>query len=273
MALAFGSVALAAGAADPVARVIAAVGPERLGAFGLSAEALRRDCPRDALCAARSIVAGDTRARLARVAPPDTDRIRWVRNLPSVAEARLLADGRALVSLVRFGRKAGRELAAALETFRDPDSGGRWDGRLLLDLRGHRGGDLGRMLRFAGVFTGAVPAALRLEGEGGRSLDIPAPAHRPEALRELAGLDLLVGPETASSAEILAALLRRHAGARVLGRRTAGKDYLHRIVPIEQGWSLFLPAETVAVPGETLAGGLMPDGPLPPGLPKWGLPE
>ena len=73
MAMVLGSAAPAASAADPVLRVIAAVGPERLGAFGLSAEGLRRDCARDALCAARSIVAGDARARLARTVPPDPD--------------------------------------------------------------------------------------------------------------------------------------------------------------------------------------------------------
>ena len=258
MALALGSAALAAGAADPVLRVIAAVGPERLGAFGLSAEGLRRDCDRDALCAARSIVAGDARARLARTAPPDTDRIRWVRSLPSVAEVALLGDGRGLIRLERFGRKAGRELRAGLEGLADT----RWDGRLLLDLRRHRGGDLGRMLRVAGHFTGAVPAALRLQGEPPQPLDIPDRTWRAQ----VTALTLLVGPETASSAEILAALLRHHAGARVLGARTAGKDYLHRIVPIVQGWQLYLPAETVAVPGETLAGGLRPDGPLPPGV-------
>lgn len=256
--MAFGSVALASGAADPVARVIAAVGPERLGAFGLSAEGLRRDCPRDALCAARSIVAGDARARLARTAPPDSDRIRWARTLPSVTEVRALADGRGLVRVSRFGRKAGRELRAALDGL----AGGTWDGRLLLDLRGHRGGDLGRMLRLAGQFTGPVADALLLRGAAPQSLEIPAP-QRASAVGDLT---VLVDRETASSAEILAALLRRHAGARVLGERTAGKDYLHRIVPIEQGWQLYLPAETVTVPGETLAGGLRPDGPLPAGL-------
>ena len=241
---------------DPLVRVIDAVGPERLAASGLSAERLHRVCPRDALCAARSIVAGDARARLARTAPPDTDRIRWARTLPSVAEARLLTDGRGLVRLTRFGRKAGRELRAALEGLAD---GGWHSGRLLLDLRGHQGGDLGRMLRIAGLFTGPVRAAVRLQGQDQRSVDIPVPAWSPA----VSTLTLLVDAETASSAEIFAALLRRHAAARLLGAPTAGKDYLHRIVPIEQGWSLYLPAETVVVPGEVLAGGLRPDGPLP----------
>lgn len=253
-----GSAALAAGAADPLTRVIAAVGPERLGGFGLSAEGLHRDCPQDALCAARSIVEGDARARLARRVPPDSDRIRWARTLPSVAEVRLLPDGRGLVHLTRFGRKAGRELEAALDGMAE----GTWDGRLLLDLRGHRGGDLGRMLRLAGQFTGPASEALRLQAAETQSLDIPAPKRR----LPYKDLIVLVDGKTASSAEILAALLRRYAGARVLGTRTAGKDYLHRIVPIEQGWSLYLPAETVTVPGETLAGGLLPDGPLPAGV-------
>ena len=76
-------------------------------------------------------------------------------------------------------------------------------------------------------------------------------------------ITVLVGRQTASSGEILAALLRRHAGAELVGERTAGKDYLTRVVPLDQDWRLLLPAERIEVPGESLSGGLQPDRALP----------
>jgi C-terminal processing protease CtpA/Prc len=79
-------------------------------------------------------------------------------------------------------------------------------------------------------------------------------------------LTVLVGPETASSGEILAALLRRYGGAELLGAPTAGKDYLSRVVAVDQDWRLLVPAERIEVPGETLAGGLVPDRLLPAAL-------
>ena len=76
---------------------------------------------------------------------------------------------------------------------------------------------------------------------------------------ETGALDVLIGPETASSAEVLAALLRRHAGARLVGTRTLGKDWLSRLVPPDHDWRLSIPAERIEVPGEPLAQGLVPD--------------
>jgi hypothetical protein len=38
------------------------------------------------------------------------------------------------------------------------------------------------------------------------------------------------------------------------------------VVAVDQDWRLLVPAERVEVPGETLAGGLVPDRPLPAAL-------
>ena len=62
---------------------------------------------------------------------------------------------------------------------------------------------------------------------------------------------------------MLAALLRRHAGARVLGERTFGKDYAMRVERIDDDWQALVPDGRLEVPGEVLAGGLRPDGPIP----------
>jgi C-terminal processing protease CtpA/Prc len=221
----------------------------------VTAEALGRACGTDLLCAARRIVAeGDGRARLERRDPPDTDTIRWVTTRASLGPHEQVGDGRLVIVLERFGRKVEWELRAALAG----QDGGKG---LVLDLRDNRGGDFGRMLRVASLFTGALPGALYLvDSTGRRPVAIPGDG-TPLAAE---ALTVLVGPETASSGEILAALLRRYAGAELAGHRTVGKDYLLRVVAIDQDWRLLLPAERVEVPGETLAGGLLPDRPLPP---------
>ena len=69
---------------------------------------------------------------------------------------------------------------------------------------------------------------------------------------------MLVGPGTASSAEVLAALLQRYAGACLAGARTAGKDHLTRVIAVDHDWRLLVAAERIEVPGVDLTGGLRP---------------
>ena len=152
--------------------------------------------------------------------------------------------------LDRFGRKADYELTAAL---RGADA-------LVLDLRRNHGGVLRRMLRIAGRFTGPVQDAVRLvQADQVRVLAIPPPYGAVWRGR----ITVLVGANTVSSGEVLAALLRRHAGAAVLGERTWGKDYVLRVVPVDSDWRALIPDGRIEVPGEALAGGLVPDGPIP----------
>jgi C-terminal processing protease CtpA/Prc len=187
---------------------------------------------------------------LQRVPAPDTDTIRWVTSARSVGRAVDLADGERLVRLDRFGRKVEHELSAALE---------RAQG-LVLDLRSNRGGSLTRMLRVAARFTGPVADAVRLVRADEIQL-MPIPT--PESTIWRGRITVLVGANTTSSGEVLAALLRRYAGATVLGERTFGKDYALRVEPIGQEWRALIPDGRLEVPGEILAGGVLPDGPIP----------
>ncbi len=239
------------GAVDRLLAAVAAYAPPEVGLPARSE--IDQRCAEDAVCAAALVAAAfDGQAALERVTHPDTDTIRLVKTQPSVRALGRVADGAVLVALDRFGRKAEPELRAALRAL-----GGA---RLVLDLRANQGGDFERMLRVAGLFTGPVDDALYLVGNHGR---------RPRAIPAMAriagvrGLAVLVGARTASSGEMLAALLRRYAGAEMLGERTFGKDYLVRAIPVHHDWRLLVPAERVEIPGETLAGGLRPDRPAP----------
>lgn len=236
---------------DRLVAAVAAVADPASAEIGVpGAATLRRRCDGDVVCAAR-VVAGafGGRAVLEPVDHPDSDTIRWATTRASVRALGRLADGALAVALDGFGRKVVRQLRAAV---------GVPGARLVLDLRANRGGDFERMLDVAGLFTGPVADALYIVGRGGREARaIPATAR----LDGIAGLTLIVGPDTASSGEILAALLRRHAGAEIVGGRTRGKDYLVRAIPVTHDLRLIVPAGRVEVPGETLAGGLEPDRP------------
>jgi carboxyl-terminal processing protease len=184
---------------------------------------------------------------------PTSDQIRWASTERSVMRTADLGAGQRLARLDGFGRKVDYELSAAL---RGADA-------LVLDLRHNHGGVLRRMLRIAGRFTGPVPGAVRLvKPDQVRVLAIPQPSGAVWRGR----ITVLVGADTISSGEVLAALLRRHASATVLGDRTWGKDYVLRVEAIDPDWRALIPDGQIEVPGETLAGGLLPDGPLPAAL-------
>jgi hypothetical protein len=188
---------------------------------------------------------------LQRVRHPSSDQIRWANSERSIVRVANLAAGQRLIRLDRFGRKADYELSSTLRGAR----------ALVLDLRHNQGGVLRRMLRIAGRFTGPVPDAVHLV-EGDQLLAIPQPAGAVWRGQ----ITVLVGPNTISSGEILAALLRRHAGAAVLGERTWGKDYVLRVETVDPDWRALVPGGRIEVPGEALAAGLVPDGPIPAAL-------
>ena len=220
--------------------------PARLGTE------IERHCPANGTrCAAQLIVDRLPAARLVRVNHPDTDTIRRAHTVPSVSVVKRRGDGALVLVLDRFGRTADREIADAIAAVGPAERP-----RVVLDLRGNGGGDFDRMRRIASLFTGPREGAVRLLGrDGATDLALPAPLRAIGAFE----IDVLIGPATASSAEVLAALLRRYAGARLIGAPTLGKDWLTRLVPVDHDWRLAVPAERIEVPGETLAQGLVPD--------------
>ena len=232
----------------PRDRLLAAVERHAALPAALGAEIERRCPPGGTRCAAQLIADGLPAARLVQVSHPDTDTIRRAHTVPSVSAVERRGDGALVVVLDRFGRTADREIADAV--------GSAERARVVLDLRSNGGGDFDRMRRVASLFTGSKDGAVRLLGRSG-AIDVALPAPL-RAIGEFE-IDVLIGPATASSAEVLAALLRRHAGARLIGVPTLGKDWLTRLIPVDHDWRLAIPAERIEVPGETLAQGLVPD--------------
>lgn len=240
-----------AAAADAVDRILAAADAVRPSA-PLAEEDLRRVCASDALCVASHVVAvlGPS-ARLEPVRHPDTDTIRWARTAPSVV-VHEAAGGHGRIEIRRFGRKVLPELRAALS----PAPGDGNAPGLILDLRRNRGGDFERMLDVAGYLVGSRPKAVRLRagrGDHWYGLNTLERARLPVQ-------KVLIGAQTASSAEVLAALLAVHAGAELCGTaRTAGKNVAQSVVPVTHHWRLLVERSRIEVPGIELTGGLFPD--------------
>lgn len=209
---------------------------------------LRTLCGTDPLCAARQIAGREPDAHLQHAAAPDSKRIRLLDHTQSVSRIDR-TDHDLRIGLDHFGRKAEQDLRNILA--RAPNVR-----RLELDLRCNRGGDFYRMLTIAGMFTGPVPHAMRLVTDE-RTVSLDITAERPLAFQ--GSLTVLIGPETASSAEALAALLQRHARAKLLGARTYGKDYTQHVIPVTNEWNLLFPAARMIVPGMDWRNGLIPD--------------
>ena len=237
------------------------------GALGL--ESVAALCPSDPLCLGRKLAADHPEAvRLIAVQHPTSDSIRWVTNRPSVTGVTCRTAGDAdlsiMLELAGFGRKVLREVQAAIAkclASSGEGAAGKRRSRLILDLRGNGGGDFGRMIKLASYFVGERKAALMLRRKGLSPVGVDLPASRKSSLRPAA---VLIDRETASSAEVLAALLKRYGGAELVGEATRGKDFISRLVALNNDWRLLFRAETIEIPGIRLSGGLQPDGPFDP---------
>ncbi|HEX6144645.1 MAG TPA: S41 family peptidase [Geminicoccaceae bacterium] len=217
-------------------------------------EAVRGACAGELRCAAETIAAAwPEGARLLAVPEADPQLIRAGVVPRSVTLAHRVSPGVLRIRIDRFGRRASGQVLGALAALRPGD-------RLEIDLRTHRGGSIARMLEVAGIFTGARPGAVRIVGRRGVIVfAIPAPPRRAT----IGPLDVLIGPDTRSSAEVLAALLHRYAGARLLGERTFGKNWAEQPLKVDAGWYLMVRAGEIRIDGERLEGGLLPDAPPP----------
>jgi C-terminal processing protease CtpA/Prc len=131
---------------------------------------------------------------------------------------------------------------------------------LVLDLRGNRGGDAGRMGRVLGCFLPAGTALAQATDRAGRVRAwnvLPGCAARARPAR----LVVLVDRDTISSAEIAAAALKREAGATIVGERTGGAVRGAGGVRLPDGGLLVLSELEVTLPdGRRLEGtGVAPD--------------
>jgi len=149
-------------------------------------------------------------------------------------------------------------LLATLAYLRQAHAGGdAGDPTLIIDLRDAVGGDLYEAFDLAGLFLpqGATLGAQRMRG--GETRDMRAPGGTKLTMP----LVLLVGPDTASAAEIFAGALQQHRRARLVGQRTHGKCSSQTDVALSDGSVLRFTNREILLPdGRSCSGvGLTPD--------------
>lgn len=178
----------------------------------------------------------------------DTIRITSVR-------VRLLEPRYGYVRISVFQSETGSELTKAIATIQSTDKPLRG---LVLDLRSNPGGVLGAAIEAADAFLdeGLIVATKgRLPSSNARFN-----ATRGDVLNG-APIVVLVDGGSASAAEVLAAALRDHRRALIMGERTFGKGTVQTILPLDNGDAIKLTTARYYTPsgGSIQARGIRPD--------------
>ncbi len=131
---------------------------------------------------------------------------------------------------------------------------------LVIDLRDAGGGDLYEAFDMAGLFLPPGTVLGTLADRKGELSEFRAPAGKKFTMP----LALLVGPDTASAAEVFAGCLQQQGRAKLVGRQTYGKCSSQTDAPLSDGSVLRYTNRQVLLPdGHSCSDvGLQPDRPV-----------
>lgn len=184
-------------------------------------------------------------------------------HVPAASDAVMLSRTTGYVALTTISSKSSEELDDAIEEL--VDQGAK---SLVLDLRGNGGGLLEEGVRVASLFLPRnaliasvtskpnTPPLERRAARSGRWEDLP--------------MTIVVDARTASAAEIVAAALRDHNRAMLVGEPTYGKGLVQRVVALTPELSMRMTTAKWITPGGKVLerrdghgidakGGIMPD--------------
>jgi C-terminal processing protease CtpA/Prc len=114
---------------------------------------------------------------------------------------------------------------------------------LLIDLRGNPGGSLQAAISFADLLVAEGDLLVELDRNG------RVKSHQAHpAVLTVPAIDILIDERTASAAELLAAVLRHRAGARVLGSPSRGKSTIQRTLFLSSGDVALISTGAFALP-------------------------
>ena len=128
---------------------------------------------------------------------------------------------------------------------------------LIIDLRDAGGGDLYESFDVAGLYLPPGTLLGTMCRRGNDNLEIRVPSGEKYTMP----LALLVGPDTASAAEVFAGILQQHGRAKLIGQRTYGKCTTQTDAHLSDGSVLRYTNGEVRLPdGSSCSGvGLQPD--------------
>ena len=165
---------------------------------------------------------------------------------------RVLRIRRFTAGMTRPALQASLEIAARgrVDTASDPSL-------LVIDLRDAGGGDLYEAFDMAGMFLPPGTPLGAMSGRHGERREFRAAQGRKFVMP----LALLIGPDTASAAEVFAGILRSHNRAVLVGQRSFGKCSSQTDVRLSDGSVLrYTNAEVLLPDGSSCTGqGLAPD--------------
>lgn len=117
----------------------------------------------------------------------------------------------------------------------------------IIDLRDAIGGDLHEAMDAASLFLAPEQVVARVEDNGGRRQTYYA---LPNQQLSSSSLILLIGPDTASAAEVFAAALQLNLRALLIGQRSYGKSSSQTLIPLSDGSMLKLSNLRILEPGD-----------------------
>lgn len=166
-------------------------------------------------------------------------------------------DDQRVLRLREFTAGLTRTAFLATIEFLQRDTAGQRDAPMVIDLRDAVGGDLYEAFDLAALFLpqGAALGEQRMRGGEVRAMTAPG------GTKLTMPLVLLVGPDTASAAEVFAGALQHHRRARLIGQKTYGKCSSQTDVVLSDGSVLRLTNREILLPdGRSCSGtGLAPD--------------
>lgn len=171
----------------------------------------------------------------------------------------LIADRYGYIRLTSFANTTAADLEAAYHALSAQASGGL-DG-LVLDLRNNPGGVLDAAVEVADLF---LAEGLIVRGSGrARQARFERYASGGDALEHVP-LVVLVNGGSASASEIVAAALKDHGRARLVGTKTYGKGSVQTVMPIGAGSAIKLTTSLYITPSGALINGvgIEPDVPV-----------
>lgn len=172
--------------------------------------------------------------------------------VPSV-QATLVRDGVGYLRITSFSKQTTTELDEQLAALTE-----RGATRVVLDLRSCPGGLLEPAVETISRFVPPGKTVLTIHGREGEPDVRQSEGEHPSQGWPLA---VLIGPDTASGAEIVADAIREHDGGVLLGETTLGKHTIESIHELPEGWAVKLSVSRFATAsGRGVQGeGVVPD--------------
>ena len=162
---------------------------------------------------------------------------------PSPVSSKIESKGVGYIRLTSFNARAQRDVATAVRELQNLGAQ-----RLILDIRGNRGGLVSEGVEVARLFLDDGAVVVRTEGARTRAseqLTAPGPALTSQPLA------ILVDSHTASASEILAGALQDNCRGVLVGRRTYGKGLIQSVYELGDGSGLVLTVGKYLTPAGT----------------------